>query len=135
MQFTEMLNEFLRNISLTKINVVYMEGQRLSSGSQEKQIFGDNACHPEPIRCAQGKLRAGSGSMGAEILRFAQDDSPDPPPVRFREPYLQTSPGKTRGGPQGACAGVPAVHWTRRILLPGGGGSGRDDRHGDEPGE
>ncbi len=38
------------------------------------QAFGDNACHPEPIRFAQGKLREGSGSMGAEILRCAQDD-------------------------------------------------------------
>src|SRR5258708_10714162 len=38
------------------------------------QAFGDNACHPEPIRFAQDKLRAGSGSSGKEILRFAQDD-------------------------------------------------------------
>jgi len=36
------------------------------------QIFGDNACHPEPIRFAQGKLHEGSGSTGAEILRCAQ---------------------------------------------------------------
>ena len=41
------------------------------------QIFGDNACHPEPMRFAQGKLREGSGSMGKEILRCAQDDSTD----------------------------------------------------------
>ena len=34
-------------------------------------------CHPEPIRFAQGKLREGAGSMGKEILRFAQDDSTD----------------------------------------------------------
>src|SRR5713226_240966 len=34
-------------------------------------------CHPEPIRFAQGKLREGSGSMGKEILRFAQDDRID----------------------------------------------------------
>src|SRR5216684_2919867 len=34
-------------------------------------------CHSEPIRFAQGKLREGSGSMGKEILRCAQDDSPD----------------------------------------------------------
>ncbi len=34
-------------------------------------------CHPEPMRFAQGKLREGAGSMGKEILRFAQDDSPD----------------------------------------------------------
>jgi hypothetical protein len=27
------------------------------------------------MRFAQGKLREGSGSTGAEILRFAQDDS------------------------------------------------------------
>ncbi len=27
------------------------------------------ACHPEHIRSAQGKLREGSGSMGAEMLR------------------------------------------------------------------
>jgi len=34
-------------------------------------------CHPEPIRCAQGKLREGSGSMGNEMLplRCAQDDN------------------------------------------------------------
>jgi hypothetical protein len=32
------------------------------------------ACHPEPIRCAQGKLRERSGSRGTQILplRFAQ---------------------------------------------------------------
>ncbi len=41
----------------------------------------------EPIRFAQGKLREGSGSTGGEILRFAQDDSPDPSPVRFREAF------------------------------------------------
>ncbi len=29
------------------------------------------------MRFAQGKLREGSGSMGKEILRCAQDDSPD----------------------------------------------------------
>jgi len=34
-------------------------------------------CHSEPIRFAQGKLREGSGSMGKEILRCAQDDSTD----------------------------------------------------------
>ena len=39
----------------------------------------------EPMRFAQGKLREGSGSTGAEILRFAQDDSPDPAQVRSRE--------------------------------------------------
>ncbi len=37
------------------------------------------------MRFAQGKLREGSGSTGAEILRFAQDDSPAPSPVRFQE--------------------------------------------------
>src|SRR5260370_35338028 len=41
----------------------------------------------EPIRFAQGKLREGAGSTGGEILRSAQDDSPDPSPVRFREPF------------------------------------------------
>ena len=30
------------------------------------------------MRFAQGKLRAGSGSPDAEILRCAQDDSQDP---------------------------------------------------------
>jgi len=33
-------------------------------------------CHPEPIRFAQGKLREGSGSMGAEMLRCTQHDIP-----------------------------------------------------------
>jgi hypothetical protein len=37
--------------------------------------FGEKACHAEPIRFARGKLREGSGSPGAEILRCAQDDS------------------------------------------------------------
>jgi hypothetical protein len=31
-------------------------------------------CHPEPIRCAQGKLREGTGSTGSEMLRCAQHD-------------------------------------------------------------
>jgi len=39
--------------------------------------FGENACHPEHIRFAQCKLREGSGSPDAEILRCAQDDSQD----------------------------------------------------------
>ncbi len=41
-------------------------------------------CHPEPMRSAQGKLREGAGSMGKEILRFAQDDSPDEPCLTTR---------------------------------------------------
>jgi hypothetical protein len=56
-------------------------------------MFGEKACHPEPMRgvdperseWAQGKLREGSGSTGAEILSEAKDDSLDPSPVRFRE--------------------------------------------------
>jgi hypothetical protein len=47
------------------------------------------------MRCAQGKLREGSGSQDAEILRCAQDDSQDPAPVRSREafsPYVYASP-------------------------------------------
>ncbi len=40
------------------------------------------ACHPEHIRSAQGKLREGSGSMGAEMLRCAQHDSQDTDQVR-----------------------------------------------------
>src|SRR5258708_11296006 len=38
------------------------------------QAFGENACHSEPICFAQGKPRERSSSMGAEILRCAQDD-------------------------------------------------------------
>jgi hypothetical protein len=50
-----------------------------ASGRHTPQIFGENACHPERSER--------SGSTGAEILRFAQDDSPDPSPVRFREAF------------------------------------------------
>ena len=32
------------------------------------------SCHSEPIRCAQGKLREGSGAVGVEMLRYAQHD-------------------------------------------------------------
>src|SRR5258708_1362780 len=46
-----------------------------------------NACHPEPIRFAQGKLREGSGSTGAEILRCAQDDSQETGNVLSREVF------------------------------------------------
>jgi len=47
------------------------------------------------MRFAQGKLREGSGSTGAEILRFAQDDSQDPSPVRSREAFaLNVQAGK-----------------------------------------
>jgi len=49
------------------------------------QTCGEKACHPEPMRFAQGKLREGAGSTGAEILRFAQDDSQNTSPVRLRE--------------------------------------------------
>jgi hypothetical protein len=49
----------------------------MSSQFYLNQTFGEKACHPERSE--------GSGSTGAEILRFAQDDSPDPSPVRFRE--------------------------------------------------
>ena len=31
-------------------------------------------CHPEPIRCAQGKLREGALRPSSQILRCAQDD-------------------------------------------------------------
>ena len=51
------------------------------------RTFGEKACHPEHIRSAQCKLREGSGSTGAEILRFAQDDNQDTSPVRFREAF------------------------------------------------
>jgi len=51
------------------------------------QIFGDNTCHPEHIRSAQGKLREGSGSTGREILRCAQDDSLDTAQDRLREAF------------------------------------------------
>ncbi len=63
------------------------------------QIFGEKACHPEPMRFAQGKLREGSGSTGGEILRCAQDDSQalrmtarTPLQSASGKPYLQTSP-------------------------------------------
>ena len=46
------------------------------------QTFGDNACHPEPFASLKGKLREGSGSTDAEILRCAQDDSQDTTQVR-----------------------------------------------------
>jgi len=55
-----------------------------------KQIFGDNACHPErmsrspePFASLKGKLREGEGSSSTdgEILRCAQDDSQDIPQV------------------------------------------------------
>jgi hypothetical protein len=39
------------------------------------------------MRIAQGKLREGAVATGGEILRFAQDDSPDLSPVRFREAF------------------------------------------------
>jgi len=39
------------------------------------------------MRCAQGKLRAGSGSPDAEILRRAQDDSQGTAHVRSREVF------------------------------------------------
>jgi hypothetical protein len=51
------------------------------------QAFGEKACHPEPIRFAQGKLREGSGSPDAEILRCAQDDSQDTAQVLSREVF------------------------------------------------
>jgi len=40
------------------------------------------------MRCAQGKLRDGSGSPGAEILRCAQDDSQDTAHVLSLTPIL-----------------------------------------------
>ena len=45
--------------------------------SVKRQTSGENACHPEPIRFAQSKLREGSGAPDTEILRCAQDDSQD----------------------------------------------------------
>jgi len=53
----------------------------------EQWTFREKACHPEPIRCAQGKLREGSGSTDGEILRCAQDDSQDTAHVRSREVF------------------------------------------------
>jgi hypothetical protein len=47
-------------------------------------------CHPEHVRCAQGKLREGSVTVGYEMLRCAQDDSPErwilPPPDCYPAP-------------------------------------------------
>jgi hypothetical protein len=63
-----------------------IRGYRISMAAY-RQIFGENACHPERSE--------GSGSTGGEILRFAQDDSPDPSPVRFREAF---SPNISRTG-------------------------------------
>ena len=64
------------------------------------------------MRFAQGKLREGSGSPGAEILRCAQDDSPDPAPVRFREAFspnisrnARTSGKEQNGVVEWACLG------------------------------
>ena len=44
--------------------------------SRQSMIGSAEHCHPEPIRCTQGKLREGSGSTGTEMLplRFAQHD-------------------------------------------------------------
>jgi hypothetical protein len=56
-------------------------------GKAEDWTFGENACHPEPIRFAQGKLRVGSGSPDAELLRCAQDDSQDTAHVLSREVF------------------------------------------------
>src|SRR5258708_964530 len=42
-----------------------------------RETFGENACHPERSE--------GSGSMDAEILRCAQDDSQDTSQARSRE--------------------------------------------------
>src|SRR5260370_15508344 len=59
------------------------QGSGRASFRLQGLTFGENACHPEPIRgvyperseWAQGKLREGSGSPDNEILRCAQDDS------------------------------------------------------------
>src|SRR5258708_19191091 len=60
----------------------------LSSCPGVSQTFGENTCYPEPMRCAQGKLRAGSGSPNAKILRCAQDDSQDTRSRPFLEYFL-----------------------------------------------
>jgi hypothetical protein len=39
-----------------------------------KQMFPTKQGHPEPIRCAQGKLWEGSDVTGYEMLRCAQHD-------------------------------------------------------------
>src|SRR5258707_10194771 len=70
-------------------------GSGRASFSLRGLTFGENACHPEPIRgvyperseWAQGKLREGSGSPDKEILRCAQDDSQDTSQVRSREAF------------------------------------------------
>ena len=59
------------------------------------------------MRFAQGKLREGSGSPGAEILRFAQDDSPELR-MTVRTP-LQPASGKPSlqiSGPTNGCRSV-----------------------------
>src|SRR6266851_5017126 len=48
-------------------------------------------CHTEPMRFAQGKLREGSGSPDAELLRCAQDDSRTPLKSAHGKPSLQMS--------------------------------------------
>ncbi len=74
--------------------MVYKPKDTLSFGGpspSERQTFGEHACHPEPFASLKGKLREGSGSPGAEILRSAQDDSPDPLQSASGKPYLQAS--------------------------------------------
>src|SRR5438093_427732 len=50
---------------------------RVNCVMREIEEFGENACHPS--------LRSGSGSSSGEILRCAQDDTPDSTPVRSRQ--------------------------------------------------
>src|SRR5260370_11498438 len=80
------------------------------------QTFGENACHAEPMRFAQGKFRAGSGSPDTEILSAAKDDSQDTSQVRSREAF---SPNvwvqSCTGGSNGRC-------WQGGSKPPQGGG-------------
>ena len=59
------------------LNGEYVVVQQAISYSLENmdQTFGEHVCHPEPFASLKGKLREGSGSTDAEILRCAQDDS------------------------------------------------------------
>jgi hypothetical protein len=67
---------------------IYTQGALNFRGKESSDCTWLNAmalaCHPEPFADAQGKLRDGSGSMGVEMLRYAQHDSTVLPPRYLR---------------------------------------------------
>ncbi len=73
------------------------------SVNSAKGLSAAPGCHVEPIRCAQCKLREGSGAMGTEMLRCAQHDSGQGSPSPLTREVLSPNASRSRVSNDNRC--------------------------------